>query len=154
RVCPTPEPVLVSYRQRRARAQARVGPRRGPRVRGVNRLVVLDAHGTDDFVTRLRRAWDDGDAVLPPDPRLPGPAREAVLTAARVDEPVEAGDALVMVTSGTTGEPKGVVLTHDAVAASARATSAALDVDPAQDRWLAALPLSHVGGLSVVTRAL
>lgn len=120
----------------------------------MNRLVVLDAHGTDDFVAGLRRAWDDGDAVLPLDPRLPGPAREAVLAAARVDEPIEAGDALVMVTSGTTGEPKAVVLTHEGVAASARATSAALDVDPTRDRWLACLPLSHVGGLSVVTRSL
>ena len=46
------------------------------------------------------------------------------------------------------------MLTHDAVAASARATSARLGVDPARDRWLACLPLSHVGGLSVVTRAL
>ena len=32
---------------------------------------------------------------------------------------VEAGDALVVATSGTTGDPKGVVLTHDAVVASA-----------------------------------
>ena len=46
------------------------------------------------------------------------------------------------------------MLTHDAVAASARATSARLGVDPAADRWLACLPLAHVGGLSVVTRAL
>ncbi|MFP5254377.1 MAG: class I adenylate-forming enzyme family protein [Acidimicrobiia bacterium] len=120
----------------------------------MNRLVVLDAHGSDAFVSRLRRAWEDGDAVLPLDPRLPGPAREAVAAAARVEEPVEAGDALVMVTSGTTGEPKAVVLTHDAVAASARSTSTALGVDPGQDRWLACLPLSHVGGLSVVTRAI
>ncbi|MGV3759705.1 MAG: class I adenylate-forming enzyme family protein [Actinomycetota bacterium] len=120
----------------------------------MQRLVVLEAHGSDAFLADLRGAWDDGDAVLPLDPRLPKPAREAVLAAARPDEPVEPGDALVMVTSGTTGEPKGVVLTHDAVAASARATSAALDVDPAHDRWLACLPLSHVGGLSVVTRAL
>ena len=60
----------------------------------------------------------------------------------------------MVATSGSTGEPKGVVLTHDAVAASARATSARLGVDPAADRWLACLPLAHVGGLSVVTRAL
>ena len=67
--------------------------------------------------------------------------------------PVEPGDALVVATSGTTGAPKGVVLTHDAVAASARATSARLGVT-SDDTWLACLPLSHVGGLSVVTRAL
>ena len=45
-----------------------------------------------------------------------------------------------------------MVLTHDAVRASARATSARLGVTHA-DTWLACLPLSHVGGLSVVTRA-
>ena len=38
--------------------------------------------------------------------------------------------------------------------AAARATSTALEVDPARDRWLACLPLAHVGGLGVVTRAL
>ena len=71
----------------------------------------------------------------------------------RVDEPVDDGDALVVATSGTSGEPKGVVLTHDAVRASAVTTSARLGVDR-DDVWLACLPLAHVGGLSVVTRAL
>ena len=65
---------------------------------------------------------------------------------------VEQGDALVVATSGTTGEPRGVVLTHDAVRASALATSGRLAVT-GDDTWLACLPLSHVGGLSVVTRA-
>jgi O-succinylbenzoic acid--CoA ligase len=92
--------------------------------------------------------------VLPLDPRLPDAARRRVLAVARPDDPIEPGDALVVATSGTTGDPKGVVLTHEAVAASARATSARLGVDPARDRWLACLPLAHVGGLSVVTRAL
>jgi O-succinylbenzoic acid--CoA ligase len=67
--------------------------------------------------------------------------------------PVEPGDAHDVATSGTTGAARGVVLTHDAVAASARATSARLAVAQA-DGWLACLPLSHVGGLSVVTRAI
>ena len=120
----------------------------------MRRLVVIEARGTDGFVDALRRAWDAGDAVLPLDPRLPAAARDAVLAAARPDEPVEDGDALVVATSGTTGHPKAVVLTHAAVAASAAASSARLGVDPARDRWLACLPLAHVGGLSVVTRAL
>jgi o-succinylbenzoate---CoA ligase len=120
----------------------------------VRRLIVVEARGDDAFVDRLRRAWDDGDAVFPLDPRLPAPARARVLAAARPDEPVADGDALVVATSGTTGEPKAAVLTREAIAASARATSARLGVDPAADRWLACLPLAHVGGLSVVTRAL
>jgi len=120
----------------------------------VHRLVVVEARGSDELVDRLRRAWDDGDAVLPLDPRLPPPARERVLAAARPQEPVADGDALVVATSGTSGDPKAVVLTHDAVAASARATSRRLGVDPASDRWLACLPLAHVGGLAIVTRAL
>ncbi len=68
--------------------------------------------------------------------------------------PVEDGDALVVTTSGTSGQPKGVVLTHDAIAASARATSARLGVDPSRHSWLACLPLAHIGGMSVVTRSL
>jgi O-succinylbenzoic acid--CoA ligase len=61
---------------------------------------------------------------------------------------------LVVATSGTTGRPKGVILTHDAVRASALATSARLGVDPSADRWVACLPLAHIGGLAVVIRAL
>jgi O-succinylbenzoic acid--CoA ligase len=135
----------------------------------VARLVALDLPGGDAFVDALRRAWEAGDAVLPVDQRLPAAAKADLLARFGVgvvvdragDEttrpdarPVEPGDALVVATSGSTGAPKGVVLTHDAVAASAAATSARLDVDPDRDHWLACLPLSHVGGLSVVTRAL
>jgi len=119
----------------------------------VNRLVAIDLPGGPGFVDELRRAWDAGDAAFPVDQRLPAAAKRDLCAAMRVGDEVEFGDALVVATSGSTGSPKGVVLTHDAVAASARATSDRLDVD-ADDHWLACLPLSHVGGLSVVTRAL
>lgn len=112
------------------------------------------ASGDQAFVDALRSAWDRGDAVLPLDPRLPPPARAAVEDALGAGRPVEQGDALVVATSGTTGAPKGVVLTIDAVAAAATAVSRRIDVDPTLDHWLACIPLSHVGGLAVVTRAL
>jgi O-succinylbenzoic acid--CoA ligase len=120
----------------------------------VGTLLPIEAVPGPEFVVALRRAFDDGHAVLPVDPRLPAPAVRALLTALRAGEPVEDGDALVVPTSGTTGEPKGAVLTHDAVRSSALATSARLAVDPERDRWLSCLPLAHVGGLSVVLRAL
>ncbi len=68
--------------------------------------------------------------------------------------PVEEGDALVVATSGTSGQPRGVVLTHEAIAASAVATSARLGIDRARHTWLACLPLAHIGGLAVVTRSI
>jgi O-succinylbenzoic acid--CoA ligase len=133
----------------------------------VPHLVAIDLPGGPEFVTALRREWDDGNAVLPVDRRLPPPARQALLAEMApsfiIDadgrrplpggRDVEDGDALVMATSGSTGTPKGVVLTHAAVAASAAATSRRLGIT-ADDTWLACLPLSHVGGLSVVTRAI
>ena len=131
-------------------------------------LVAVALPGGDEFVTTLRRVWDDGDAVLPVDLRLPAPARDRLLAALRPARVVDAsgttecadavpvldGDALVIATSGTTGAPKGVVLTHDAVRASAAATTERLAVDPDRHHWLACLPLAHIGGLSVVCRAL
>ena len=118
------------------------------------RLVLIDGVGDTAFVDALRRAWDAGDAVAVVDPRLPPAARAGVVAACRPDEPVEDGDALVVATSGSTGTPKAVVLTHDAVRASAAAGNARVGVHPATDRWLACLPLAHMGGLNVVLRAL
>ena len=39
-------------------------------------LVALEAVGDWWFVDALQRAWDDGDAVFPLDPRLPPDKRE------------------------------------------------------------------------------
>lgn len=132
------------------------------------RLVALDLPGGPEFVAALQRVWEEGDAALPVDQRLPRAAQQRLLevmapslvigpdgTSSRRgdDRSVEEGDALVVATSGTTGDPKGVVLTHAAVAASAEASSRRLGISSA-DHWIACLPLNHVGGLSVVTRAL
>ena len=159
----TPSKRRASRAQIPAGTAGRIGS-----VRAVRRLVALAIGGGDRFVAELQRAWDAGDAVLPVDQRLPAPAQESLIermgASVVVDATgrhrrrggwaVEDGDALVMATSGSTGDPKGAVLTHAAIEANAMATSSALAVDPSTDRWLACLPLAHVGGLAVVARAL
>ncbi len=55
-------------------------------------------------------------------------------------------------TSGTEGAPKWVVLTKDSVQRSAKAVNAHFGIT-ADDRWLLALPLWHVGGFGILARA-
>ena len=133
----------------------------------MGRLIAIDLAGGPAFVDALTSIWDAGDAALPLDQRVPEHLRRNVVAefgaSAVITEdgqvsvdggwPTADGDALVIATSGSTGRPKGAVLTHAGVEASARATSARLGITE-DDHWLACLPLAHVGGLSVVTRAL
>lgn len=58
----------------------------------------------------------------------------------------------IVFTSGTTGQPKGAVLTFANHFWSATASSYRLGLAP-EDRWLSCLPLYHVGGLAVVFRS-
>ena len=61
-------------------------------------------------------------------------------------------DALLLFTSGTTGRPKAVRLGMANLLASARLSAQRLGVCR-DDRWLACMPLFHVGGLSIVFRS-
>ncbi len=56
-------------------------------------------------------------------------------------------------TSGSSGRPKGVVLSRRAFASAAAASARNLDWRD-DDRWLLSLPVAHVGGLSILTRCL
>lgn len=58
---------------------------------------------------------------------------------------------LVVFTSGTAGRPKGVRLTKLNLTAAASASAEHLGHGP-DDDWLLAMPLHHVGGLSIVVR--
>jgi len=58
----------------------------------------------------------------------------------------------VIHTSGTTSAPRPVELTYGNFLWSALGSGVALGVDP-RERWLCALPLSHVGGLSILVRS-
>jgi O-succinylbenzoic acid--CoA ligase len=58
----------------------------------------------------------------------------------------------ILFTSGTATKPKGVVLTNDNFYRSALASCHRLDVDD-RDVWLAAMPMNHIGGLSILLRS-
>jgi o-succinylbenzoate---CoA ligase len=88
-------------------------------------------------------------------PMLPVPADDVVqtrllTTTLRIDEAIDDDVAAVVSTSGTTGAPKGAMLTATAMTASADATHSRLG-GPGQ--WLLVLPAHHIAGLQVLVRS-
>ena len=60
--------------------------------------------------------------------------------------------AVALHTSGTSSAPRPVELTYANFLWSALGSAVALDLDPSE-RWLCALPVSHVAGLSILLRS-
>ncbi|MGY1770588.1 o-succinylbenzoate--CoA ligase [Blastococcus sp. SYSU D00813] len=87
-------------------------------------------------------------AVLPAGPPAAVASARAVL---RAGEPLEDGADLVVVTSGSTGGGRGVLLPAGALRASGEATHERLGGPGA---WLLALPVSAIAGLQVLLRSL
>lgn len=113
--------------------------------------------------SRLPASSEGGVAIIEPQRDLAsvvelftGLVRGAVVLGSRgkssPDSPLAAGVVTVIFTSGTTGEPKGVQLTADNWRAAVEASSAHLD-HRSDDVWLTAMPLDHVGGISVLFRS-
>jgi O-succinylbenzoic acid--CoA ligase len=110
-----------------------------------------------------------GPAIAPVDAKLPRSRLDALVEAlapGSVEGPdgvttgrsgqekgVAEGTAVVVATSGSTGEPKGVELSAAALLHSARASLARIGARPGQ-RWLCCLPATHVAGLQVLVRSL
>jgi O-succinylbenzoic acid--CoA ligase len=159
-----------SYAQLLAAAQggadelARLGVERGDRVG-------IALAGGFAFAQALHACLLLGAVAVPIDDRLRGSERAAVAASAGVvvGEPLAApahapsqlrraahhdldAPALVVHTSGTSAAPRPVELTYGNILWSALGSAAALDAR-ADDRWLCALPVSHVGGLSILLRS-
>jgi len=113
---------------------------------GVANAVELDAAVNR---VRVREESDELQAILE------GP----VSRGGSDSEPIRGFDLLdldavraILYTSGTTGKPKGVVLSGANFLASARGSADRLG-SKSSDRWLLCMPAFHVGGLSILLRS-
>jgi O-succinylbenzoic acid--CoA ligase len=115
-----------------------------------------------EFGVALHACLLTGAAAVPVDLRLPDPPLAGATKV--IDAPLGDGSparpvphdldatAIVVHTSGTTAAPRPVELTFGNWLWSALGSAAALGTRP-DDAWLCTLPLSHVGGLSILVRS-
>ena len=101
---------------------------------------VVEPAGSPGAAARTRFVVQHGD--LAPDSR----SRPAGARSPRDTEARPGGRAMILYTSGTTGKPKGVVSTHEMIAAQIATLVAAWEWR-AEDRTLLVLPLHHVHGI-------
>ena len=156
----------LTYAELLARARAGVQDLRDRGIVPGDRVALALPAG-DAFCVALHACLLAGAVAVPVDPRL-GEAERAVVVggAAVVDAPLAVfaagkvapvrhdleAPAIVVHTSGTGGTPKPIALTYGNWLWSALGSATALGLDP-HERWLSAMPLSHVGGLSIVLRS-
>lgn len=100
-------------------------------------LIPADAEQPKQLLEELRGALDRGPAL-----------GFGMLSAE--PERVPDGTAVVIATSGSSGIPKRVAISGEALRASAEATAARIG----SGHWLLALPASYVAGLQVLVRSL
>ncbi len=168
-----------TYAELDARARARACALRAAGVRAGDRVAIVLPPGLE-FAYALHACLLLGAAAVPIDVRL-GPAERALqcegatlvlseplaegpvatpLTGkvgadAAADQPMRhdlGAVAAVIHTSGTTAAARPIELTYGNFLWSALGSAAALDLDP-RERWLCALPVAHVGGLSILIRS-
>ncbi len=159
----------VSYAQLLAGASAAAGDLTARGVGAGERVAIALPAGLD-FAYALHACLLLGAIAVPVDLRLS--AAEQARIGERsllVDRPLRAAGAparepaarwrhdldataVVIHTSGTSSGPKPVALTYGNLLWSALGSAVALGADPSE-RWLCVLPLSHVGGLSILFRS-
>ncbi len=139
--------------------------------RPLHAVLLPPAEAAARLLEALPAALDGtGPALLPLDPALPLSRLAALLEAfapsvvetaqgseryvpARQAPGVSEDTALVIATSGSTGQPKGTELSAAALRASARASLRRIGAGPGE-RWLCCLPTFHIAGIQVLVRSL
>jgi O-succinylbenzoic acid--CoA ligase len=116
------------------------------------------AEGPARLLPALAAALDGSGPAVAPIPTVSASVSNdyvmSLLAAVRADDashPLESDEvAVVLATSGSTGAPRGVLLT----AAQLTAMTAAVHGPGASPQWIAALPVTSMGGFNVLVRSL
>ncbi len=113
------------------------------------RFLLTDARRADDLLPEAKR-WElsiphaGGPLVLVE--RLPADHTHEIV--ADTSAPEWTDTAIILYTSGTTGKPKGVILSHGNLLSNARGVQEAHQLTP-EDTALCILPLFHINGMVV-----
>src|SRR3569833_3187601 len=125
----------------------------------LDRDLGLDSLARVELLLRLEREFGASlPAARTPPPLLNGlaPGLRAAVTAEELMTDAQSGErparaagdiALLQYTSGSTGDPKGVILTHANLLANIRAMGEAVAVRPDKDVFVSWLPRGQDGGL-------
>lgn len=114
-------------------------------LRAGNAVALLDADAPIELIESLIDRYRPGFVMRPEDRERPGVHRQADATAPRI-----AGElAVLLSTSGTTGSPKLVRLSHRNIAANASSIAQYLEIG-SDERAAASLPIHYSYGLSVL----
>lgn len=107
--------------------------------------------GVGDVLPHLREALEGNGPAWLPIPTTDRREAQRLSSSLRPGESIDDEVALVVTTSGTTGIPKGAMLSAAALRASGDATHERLG-GPGQ--WLLALPTHHIAGIQVLLRSI
>lgn len=162
---------ICTYAELFARARGVAELLRARGVGGGGRVAIALPAGLD-FAYALHACLMLGAVAVPVDLRMSAAEQARILDGATmaIDEPLAVSSdeapagrdpgtvhdldatAVVIHTSGTSSAPKPIELTYGNLLWSALGSAVALGLDR-RERWLCALPLSHVGGLSILVRS-
>ncbi|MEV0249169.1 o-succinylbenzoate--CoA ligase [Nocardia sp. NPDC050712] len=107
--------------------------------------------GVGDVLPHLREALEGNGPAWLPIPTSDRREAQRLSDALAPGEPIDEDVALVVTTSGTTGVPKGAMLSAAALRASGAATHDRLG---GPGSWLLALPTHHIAGIQVLLRSI